>query len=722
MTDQSPGVRTQSPLSLDEAPDSEAHAGAVLIVDDDPVMRQLIRSLLESIGCAVACAMNGADAFHQAIARPPDLILLDMMLPDIDGLDVCRQIRSQPALAEVPVIMITSLSDTDVRWHSLEAGADDFIAKPIDFLELRARVGSILRLNRYRRLVQERANRQRAEEEIVCRNRELSLLNEFIASTATRLHSLDWCIETPLHDACRVLTEALGLSPVFAWMPGYGRAALTGASYPDSSAIAPPDDVVRGLITAQGHTTQTVVVVAEEVQSPAIRNWLHSHHAETILLVPIPMSGIVAGTLAAFSTTRRSFDSREQAFGQSLGSALGQAIESALLHRQLQRHVDSLEEIVAHRTHELQVERDRTQAILEALGEAVIVTDAEGVISYVNPAMTELSGYASEELLGRNWCNLQQGESAVTLCHHIRQYVATGRTWRGEFESRQRNDATYDVAMTVAPIFTPQQPGKLAGMVSIQRDITPIKDAERAKDRFISNVSHELRTPLAVITLHSGNLETLYDRLGDNQRRRLIREIRNQADVLNDLIGDVLELSRIDSGRLRMDERPIDLGALLVVEGNQLRALAERKGLQFEVQSGERLIVQGDESLLRQAIRNLISNAVKFTPPGGRVRAECALMETHAPPTDEWPGYTDVESGEWIGLRVIDNGIGIAPEDLSHLFDRFYRVQNQMGVPGTGLGLAITRELVTRHGGWTGVASLPGKGSTFAFYLPYAAE
>jgi signal transduction histidine kinase len=169
-----------------------------------------------------------------------------------------------------------------------------------------------------------------------------------------------------------------------------------------------------------------------------------------------------------------------------------------------------------------------------------------------------------------------------------------------------------------------------------------------------------------------------------------------------------------------MDERLVDLSELLVLEVEQLRALAERKGLRIEMRQYPQMTVQADESLLRQAIRNLISNAVKFTPPSGWIKIECAPMATCSAAEEGWPGYTDVGPGAWVGLRVVDSGIGIAAEHLSRLFDRFYRVENQMGVPGTGLGLAITRELVTRHGGWMGVASEPGEGSVFAFYLPLA--
>lgn len=718
MREPHPEQQDRSVLFMARQQEIGVQPGRVLIVDDDPAIHRIIKPLLQMLEYEAISAMTGAEALQQMIGHPPDLVLLDIMLPDISGLDVCRRIRNQSAWTDVPIIAITASTDTALRQQALDAGADDFILKPLDLLELRTRIASGLRTSRYRQLLQERVRRQQAEEELRRRNRELTLLNRFITATGRWLFLPEPGLDALLRTACRTLHEALDLSCTCAWLPDEERETTLTVCVPEHTAIMPPHQAISALVQASMPVEQVEVLDAETIDVPAMRTWLRTHPVATVLPVPIPVYGAPCGVIIGLSATPRTFDQRDRAFGQSLGSALGQGIELALLHRQRQNRIENLEHLIARRAHELQVERDRSQAILEALGEGVMVTDADSTIQYANPAMAELSGYTVGELIGRHWCDMQQNETTIELCHYIRRYVETGRTWRGELEVQRRDGTTYDAAITVAPVFDLYHPDRLAGMVSVQRDITPIKEAERAKDRFISNVSHELRTPLSIITLHSGNLDILFDRLDADQRRRLVREIRTQADVLNELLGDVLELSRINSGHLHMEERPVDLGELLVSEGEQLRILAEQKGLHFEVRSQLNLIVRGDESLLRRIIRNLISNAVKFTQPGGSVLAEVALMEPLISTAQAWPGYADVEAREWIGLRVIDSGVGIAPEHLSRLFDRFYRVQNQVGAPGTGLGLSITRELVTRHGGWMGVASKPGEGSTFACYFP----
>jgi two-component system, cell cycle response regulator len=130
---------------------------SILIVDDLPLGRETVATLISPLGYQLLFASNGAEALRLAQATPPDLILLDVMMPGMDGYEVCRRLRATPALAEVPVIMLTALDDRDSRLRGIEAGADDFISKPYDRIELRARVRTITRLNRYRRLVGERA-------------------------------------------------------------------------------------------------------------------------------------------------------------------------------------------------------------------------------------------------------------------------------------------------------------------------------------------------------------------------------------------------------------------------------------------------------------------------------------------------------------------------------------------------------------------------------------
>ena len=504
------------------------HASTVLIVDDQLAARQVLRGLLVGQGYDLAFADSGTEALTKATELGPDLILLDVMMPGLDGFEVCRRLRANPLLAEIPVIMLTALDDQDSRLRGLEAGADDFVTKPFNQAELRARVKTITRLNRQRRL----------------------------------------------------------------------------------------------------------------------------------------------------------------------------------------------------RALELQAQRDRTQAILQAVGEAVVVTDMAGKIEYLNPAATALTGYSPKEALGQSWRLWQSEETKDQLYDEILAAVSAGQTWRGEVLNKRKDGSLYDAALTVAPLFAPESHNQPLGFVSVQRDITPVKKAERIKDEFVSNVSHELRTPLSVLTLVSDNLDTYYERLSDDQRRKMFRDIQKHTQVLNNLINDVLEISRIDSGRVSMEREAVNLAQLARLEVEEISPLARQKFQTLQFEGCEQLELSGNPAQLRQVIRNLLSNAIKYTPEKGQIRCECAVIQLPAPADSQgasWPGSVDLPGGGWAALRVVDTGIGISAEHLPHLFDRFYRVKAQQTIRGTGLGLAIARKLVDLHGGHIGVASTPDKGSTFAIYLPLLA-
>ncbi len=530
----------------------------VLIVDDDAMVRETLRTCLGREGYTLEFATNGLDALTQATATLPDLIILDVMMPQMDGFQVCRHLRADPLLAQVPIILLTGLDDHDSRIEGAQAGADDFISKPYDRTELRARVRTITRLNRYRRLLEERERRQGAEQEV--------------------------------------------------------------------------------------------------------------HR----------------------------------------------------LYQELQRYAQSLETTVSERTQELQEARDRMQAILESLGEAVIVTDAQQIIRYVNPTFTALTGYAQQEAEGQMvswWRNIHHSTETID---QLLEAVYRGQARTAEVMGRRADGALYDALLTVTPLLRSDQTMGI-GFVGVSRDITLLQEANRIKDRFVSNVSHELRTPLSVMTMTAGNLDVFYERLDDRQRRDMIRDLRAQTRLLNDLIGDILEISRLDSQRGEPERTRLDMRLVIEGEANKQRPIAESKGLTWQVVGTEPLMVRGNERQLGQIVRNLLDNAIKYTPAGGRITCEYRLLAPTEDPTarsEQWPGCDLLQNGIWAACRVCDTGIGIAAEHLPHIFERFYRVKAQSNIPGTGLGLSIVKGLVEQHGGHVGVTSAPDRGSIFAFYLP----
>lgn len=438
-------------------------------------------------------------------------------------------------------------------------------------------------------------------------------------------------------------------------------------------------------------------------------NGLHS-------LAAFPLRGgeTIIGVLAVGAVAQDAFADR-LSFLETIADQIAVRLHNALLHQEIHARATGLGEMVAKRTRELQAERDYTQAILETVDEAVIVTDLDGRILFANPAASTLTGFSKDHLLGQP---LWQGWTAQSLRETWPEWeraLSSGAAWRGEITGRRKDGVLYTAMLTGAPFGDDGASRLPVGAVWALRDITSIKEAERLKDQFVSNVSHELRTPTSIITLSCDNLETYHDRLNESQRGQLLQDIHEQAHLLSRLVEDILTFSRIDSGRVEQTRSRVDLAHLVREEVTRQQPLAEKRSQHLACTAATPVAVLGNEGQLRQMLRNLLDNAIKYTLDGGQIYCSC---EVRAGAGGGMPdaGPSLVES--WAVVEVSDNGIGIDARDIPIIFERFHRVRSEGDVPGTGLGLAIAQELTQLHGGRITVASSPGRGSTFTVYLP----
>jgi signal transduction histidine kinase len=245
------------------------------------------------------------------------------------------------------------------------------------------------------------------------------------------------------------------------------------------------------------------------------------------------------------------------------------------------------------------------------------------------------------------------------------------------------------------------------GTVSIFRDITHEVEVDRLKSEFVATVSHELRTPMTAI---KGYVDILAmgaaGALNENQLH-FLDIVRNNIDRLNILVGDLLDISRIEAGRVTLNPQSVDLHAIAedIVADVLRRSQTEEKPMALSLDSPKRVpLVIGDSDRVRQILGNLVDNAFNYTPNNGTIR-----VSIH-------------QQGNEMQVDVQDNGVGIAVEDQSRIFERFFRGEHPLvlATPGTGLGLPIVRQLVEMHNGriWMTSSGVPGEGSTFSFALP----
>jgi PAS domain S-box-containing protein len=367
-------------------------------------------------------------------------------------------------------------------------------------------------------------------------------------------------------------------------------------------------------------------------------------------------------------------------------------LERAWLTNELRDVNQTLDERVRARTAEL-------QAILDAVGEGIVVTDRAGVIQYLNPALERLTGYSEEETLGGTPRMWSSGRQSASFYAQMWQTILAGQTWRGELVNQRKDGTFYDVVLTITPITDPG--GKPLGFVGAQHDITPFKQMDRLKSDFISTAAHELRTPLTSI---QGFSEILLTRqLDEERRKRFLTFINQQAEALAAITDDLLSLSKLEAGKgFEATDIPVDLKE--IVE-EVLFGFREHNHQHHYVVSGPASWprIKGDPVKLAQLFKNLLSNATKYSPDGGNVMLRAETETTY----------------DLLHLTVTDQGIGMTPEQLSHMFDRFYRADaSNTAIGGTGLGMSISQLIVKKHRGKIWVESEYGQGTSVHVLFP----
>ena len=362
---------------------------------------------------------------------------------------------------------------------------------------------------------------------------------------------------------------------------------------------------------------------------------------------------------------------------------------------------------------------------------SVVITNLQGQIEYVNEAFVRSTGYSRAEALGKNPRVLHSGDTPAQTYRELWAALAQGESWEGVFHNRRKNGSCYTEAAKIAPIRQPD--GRITHYMASKEDITEkvrlklelenhqehledlvasrtaqlaeageiAESANRAKSAFLANMSHEIRTPMNAIV----GFAHLMRRAGPTpEQSERLGKIENAASHLLSIINDILDISKIEAGRLELEQTDFHLGSLLDNVYSLIADQAKTKGLILEVDpSSVPLWLRGDPTRLRQGLLNYAGNAIKFTSSGFIALRALMLRES--------------EGEIWVRFEVEDTGIGIPAEKQSSLFQAFEQadVSTTRQYGGTGLGLAITRRLAHLMRGEAGVDSVPGEGATFWF-------
>jgi two-component system phosphate regulon sensor histidine kinase PhoR len=335
----------------------------------------------------------------------------------------------------------------------------------------------------------------------------------------------------------------------------------------------------------------------------------------------------------------------------------------------------------------LDAERARLAAVLDQMTDGVLIADAEGRVHFANPAARKF--FESPHPLGRSVTEVIRHHQLVEAWQRCRQ---TNELQSESLELPMRRQFLQLVAI-------PDQ--YAGGSLLLVQDLTRVRRLETVRRDFVSNISHELRTPLASLKALTETLQN--GALADPEAgQRFLGRIVTEVDALTQMAQELLDLSKIESGRVALDLASVPPKRLLTSAVERMKTQAERAGLSLYAKGAEddQPDVRADEARLEQVLVNLIHNAVKFTRPGGEVVLSADSVEGA------------------VRFAVKDTGIGIPAEEVSRIFERFYRVDKSRAGSGTGLGLSIARHIVEAHGGEIWVESEEGRGSTFFFTIP----
>ena len=661
----------------------------ILAIDDNRDNLISIKAIISEVipQSVVYVEDSGQRGIESARKNEPDVILLDIVMPGIDGYEVCKILKADQQLSEIPIIFLTALKgDKQSRITALEAGGEAFLAKPVESTELKAQILAMLKIKeaaankRDQQLQLEELVQKRTEELKNANIAALNLLEALHAENEIRKQS-----ETALRESEERFRVAQEFSPdgftIFHPVRNENSEIVDFTWVYENQTIAringtDPEDVIGKRLlsifpTHKGSSIFEAYIYVAKSKTPLI---IEEVYVGEILLVPtwlrlvvVPMNSDIA-ILAQDITERKKAEEKLK--------LLNRAVETSSV--------------------------------------SVVIADAEGIIHYVNPYFSELTGYSADDVFGKRLRILNPGKLSESDSEALNRAILSGNDWIGEYQNKKKNGELYWEKAVVSTIMS--STGELSHIVSINDDMTERKklfeelvvakekaeESDRLKSAFLANMSHEIRTPMNGIL---GFTELLKEpELSGEQQNKYIQIIQASGARMLNIINDIVSISKIESGviDIRLIETNINSQVQFVYDILKLDADSKNLTLSFSCGLPEKeAVIYTDSEKFYGILSNLVKNAIKYTDSG----------------TIEF-GYTI--KGNEFEFFVKDTGVGIPKEKQEAIFERFIQadIADKMARQGAGLGLAISRAYVGMLGGKIWVESEERKGSTFYFTLP----
>ncbi|MDZ7270774.1 MAG: response regulator [candidate division KSB1 bacterium] len=452
--------------------------------------------------------------------------------------------------------------------------------------------------------------------------------------------------------------------------------------------------VALALVKERSPDLMLVDLLMPELGGMEVLEKVHQHDKNIVTIV---ITGYATIESAVEAVKKGAFDYLPKPFGPE---ELRAVVLRGLERRRLLLETERLRRERERNLLELAAERSRTATIIHSMGEGLLVVNRQRQVVLLNPVAQKILHLHEAQVVGKpvegHLAEKQLEDFIISALTHEEPRPILSRK---EIPLERRPQEV--LAATLSPILS--EKGEMLGVVVVLRDITDQKRVERSKSDFVRMVAHELKAPLGAI---EGYLNLLIDGMVKDdpaREREIIVRCRDRAEALLGLIRDLLDLSAIEAGKVAQEMQPIEISSILQEVVEMMNGEARARNVSMELRAASRLpkVVADREDLMR-VFTNLVSNAIKYNRPGGRVSVAAHQENSH------------------VVVEVTDTGFGIPPEEQSRIFDEFYRVKNEhtRNICGTGLGLAIAKRIVESHRGYIEVQSRPEEGSTFAVHLP----
>lgn len=719
-------------LAVDTGPKKPVGDGRLIIVaDDDPVQRKLIQLHLTSVGFRVTLAQDGEDALEATRRTQPAAILSDVLMPRLDGFMLCLAVRQDRRLANTPVVLLSSIFvDEEDRQLALGAGANAFVLRTPGYEEaIEALLASLTggmppspaRTEGFGEVYVHRVVRQleaqaRLNQSLTSR---LALYETQLAIlaglTEVARDAQAGLIETILREMLLRCLDAIGVSrgAIYLTEPDGRLAPRVLVGYSAAMEQSARDFCgYPNLLQKAVDDGETVAFTSELLTGEdQLTDLLRKAGATSILVSPLILDTERLGALV-LESARAKLGDEWLAFVKTVGHQIGQVFGLARAVSDLHTLKVRLEQRVVEQTRELQESKDSLEMLIALSPSLIFKADVkDACVTYTSPNVERLLGYDTKEILGVPgfWADHVHPEDREGFKAAATEAIKE-RAAQFEQEYRfQHKDGSYrwihgtvriqyDEAgePTIAFGYSLDVTRRKAAQEDLKQAQLEADHANKSKSEFLSRMSHELRTPLNAVL---GFAQLLEMELASPKQREFLGYILTGGRHLLDLINEVLDISRIEAGRLALSLEPVSAKGAIQESLVLIAPLAAEEGVRLDdrTASNGHQFVLADHQRLKQVLLNLLANAIKYNHAQGLVAVS----------------LEDVP-GDRLQIRVADTGSGIPPEKLKRLFTPFDRLgAEQTAIEGTGLGLALSKRLVEMMGGTLGVASTVGQGSVF---------